>query len=86
MEDIIARFGCHGRIVTNNDASFKSKPLIHFCEQFGITLIHSTPYYPQGNRLAESLNKIIIKIVKILLEDNKRHGIRNSNFLYGLTE
>jgi transposase InsO family protein len=46
--------------------------LIHFCEQFEIKLIHSTPYYPQGNGLAESSNKNLIKIIKRLLEDNKK--------------
>jgi hypothetical protein len=35
-------------------------------------LIHSTPYYPQGNGLAKSSNKSLIKIVKNLLEDNKK--------------
>jgi hypothetical protein len=50
----------------------KVEPLIKFCEQFRISLIHSTPYYPQGNGLAESSNKILIKIIKILLEDNKK--------------
>jgi hypothetical protein len=35
-------------------------------------LIHSTPYYPQGNGLAESSNKSLINIIKTLLEDNKK--------------
>jgi hypothetical protein len=70
LEEIMARFGCLDRIVTDNVASFKVEPLIQLCEQFGITLIHSTPYYPQG--LAESSNKSIIKIIKKLLEDNKK--------------
>jgi hypothetical protein len=52
LEDIIERFGCPSRIVTDNAASFKSEPLIKFCEQFQISLIHSTPYYPRGNGLA----------------------------------
>jgi hypothetical protein len=72
LEDIIARFGCPDRIVTDNATSFKAEPLIQLCEQFGITLIHSTPYYPRGNELAESLNKSIIKIIKKLIEDNKK--------------
>jgi hypothetical protein len=72
LEDIIARFGCPKRIVTDNVASFKAEPLIQFCEQFGIALIHSTPYYPQGNGLVESSNKSLIKIIKRLLEDNKK--------------
>jgi transposase InsO family protein len=72
LEDIIARFGCPSRIVTDNASPFRSEPLIKFCEQFGISLVHSTPYYPQGNRLAESSNKSLIKLIKKLLEDNQK--------------
>jgi hypothetical protein len=72
LEDIIERFGCPDRIITDNAASFKDEPLIHFCEQFRINLIHSTPYYSQGNGLAESSNKSIVKIIKKMLEDNKK--------------
>jgi hypothetical protein len=35
-------------------------------------LIHSTPYYPEGNRLADSSNKRLTKIITILLENNKK--------------
>jgi hypothetical protein len=72
LEDIMSRFGCPSKIVTDNAASFKAEPLIKFCEQYGITLVHSTPYYPQGNGLEESSNKSLIKIIKRLLEDNKK--------------
>jgi transposase InsO family protein len=72
LEDIIAKFGCPSRIVTDNAASFKFEPLVKFYEQFEISLIHSTPYYPQGNGLAESSNKSLIKLIKRLLEENKR--------------
>jgi hypothetical protein len=80
LEDIIARFGCPNRIVTDNAASFKSEPLVKLCEQFEISLIHSTPYYPQGNGLAKSSNKILTKLIKILLEDNKRAWDSNLKF------
>jgi hypothetical protein len=80
LEDIIARFGCPSRIVTDNSTSFKVEPLILFCEQFKIKLIHSTPYYPQGNGLAESSNKSLIKIIKRLLEDNKKAWDSKLNF------
>jgi len=67
LEDIISRFGCPSRIVTNNAASFRAESLINFCEHYGITLVHYTPYYPQGNVLAESSNKRLINIIKTLL-------------------
>jgi hypothetical protein len=72
LEDLITRFDCPSKIVTDNAAAFGSEPLAKFCEQFRIKLIHSTPYYPQGNGLAESSNKSLIKIIKRLLEDNKK--------------
>jgi transposase InsO family protein len=72
LEDIMSRFGCPRRIVTDNAASFKFEPLIKFCEQYGITLVHSTPYYHQGNGLAESSNKSLIKIIKKFLADNNK--------------
>jgi hypothetical protein len=59
LEDIMERFGCPDRIITDNVASFKAEPLIQFCEQFGITLIHSTPYYPQGNGLQNPQTKAL---------------------------
>jgi transposase InsO family protein len=51
-----------------------------FCEHYGITLVHSTPYYPQGNGLEESSNKSLINIIKILLEDNKKAWDSNLKF------
>ena len=44
----------------------------NFCENYNVILSHSTPYYPQGNGLAESSNKILVRIIKKLLVDNKK--------------
>ena len=56
----------------NNAKAFKSKAMGAFCEKNGILLKHSTPYYPQGNGLAKSSNKIIIQSIRKLLKHNKR--------------
>lgn len=37
-----------------------------------IKLVNSTSYYPQGTGLVESSNKSLIRIIKKLLEDNKK--------------
>ena len=60
------------RIVTDNAAAFKSKKMINLCHKYHISLNHSTAYYPQGNGLAKSSNKSLVRIIKKLLEDNKR--------------
>ena len=71
-ENILARFGCSRRIVTDNATTFKLKTMINFCHKYHISLNHSIAYYLQGNGLAESSNKILVRIIKNLLKDNKR--------------
>ena len=71
--NILSRFGCPEKIITDNAAAFKSKKMINFCHKFHINLGHSTAYYPQGNGLAESSNKSLISIIKKNLEENKKN-------------
>ena len=61
--NILSRFGCPEKIITDNAATFKSKKMINFCNKYYITLSHSTTYYPQGNGLAKSSNKSLINII-----------------------
>ena len=68
----MSRFGCPRKIVTNNAKAFTSSKLVKFCSDYNIILSHSTAYYPQGNGLGESSNKSLIRIIKKLLEDNKK--------------
>eukprot|EP00253_Pinus_taeda_P026706 PITA_26706 len=74
--NILSRFGCPEKIITDNATAFKSKKMINFCHKYHITLGHSTAYYPQGNGLAESSNKSLINIIKKLLEENKNNWHR----------
>eukprot|EP00253_Pinus_taeda_P019729 PITA_19729 len=71
--NILSRFGCPEKIITDNATAFKSKKIINFCHKYHITLGHSTAYYPQGNGLVESSNKSLINIIKKLLEENKKN-------------
>eukprot|EP00253_Pinus_taeda_P020495 PITA_20495 len=70
--NILSRFGCPEKIITDNAASFKSKKMINFSHKYHITLGHSTAYYSQGNGLAKSSNKSLINIIKKVLEENKK--------------
>jgi transposase InsO family protein len=60
------------KITTDNASVFRSVELMTFCSQYNITLAHSTNYYPQGNGLAESSNKNLIRIIKKVVGENKR--------------
>jgi transposase InsO family protein len=75
--NVLSRFGCPIKIITDNAASFKSKRMEKFCSDYNITLGHSTSYYPQGNGLAKSSNKRLTKNIKKLLQDNKKSWHKN---------
>jgi transposase InsO family protein len=71
-ENILARFGCPRKIITDNAQAFKYVAMINFCQKYNIILGHSTTYYPQGNGLAESSNKSLMRIIKKVLTENKK--------------
>ena len=81
-KNILSRFGCPRKLVTDNDQSFKSEKLINFCQNRNIILSHSTPYYPQGNSLTESSNKSLVQIIKKLLSENRKNW--DSELVYAL--
>jgi transposase InsO family protein len=69
---IFSRFGCPKKLVTDNAQALKLNSMIEFCNKYSIKLVHSTPYYPQGNGLEESSSNTLIRIIKKLLAGNKK--------------
>ena len=50
-ENILSRFKCPTKIVIYNGKAFKFVELVKFSNHYNTKLVHSTPYYPQGNGL-----------------------------------
>ena len=48
QENILSRFECPKKLLTDNEKDFNSKAMVTLCEQNGIFLKHSTSYYPRG--------------------------------------
>ena len=59
-------------LVTDNAPAFKARALVNMCELLGIQWVNSTSYHPQVNGLAESSNKILVRIIRKLLEKNQK--------------
>ena len=49
LNNIMSRFGCPRKIVTDNAKAFTSSKLVKFCSDYNIILSLLTAYYPQGN-------------------------------------
>jgi hypothetical protein len=58
--------------IIENSQDFKSMEMINFFQKYNIMLGHSMTYYPRGNGLFESSNKILMTIIKNVLTENKK--------------
>ena len=56
----------------DNTTYFSSIEITNFCFEYGITVSHSSDYFPQGNGQTESSNKNLINIVKKLGSNNQK--------------
>ena len=72
-ENISSRFGCPVKIVTDNAQVFNSIRFINFCQTYNVILSHSTLYHPQGNELAKSSNKTLVRILKKTINENQKN-------------
>jgi hypothetical protein len=70
---IITRFGLPSTLVFDNASYFSALSLTYFALQKGIKIKHPTNCYPQGNDLAESTNKNILRIIKKTISDNNKN-------------
>lgn len=62
----IANFGTPTWILSDNASIFTSQFVEEKLLQYGIRHTKSTPYYPQGNGICESFNKVIIRGLSIM--------------------
>ena len=70
-KNIVTRFGIPHSLISNNGLQFDSKSSKRYCCELGIINRYSTPTYPQGNRQAEAVNKVIVSGLKKRLDDAK---------------
>ena len=70
QDHIMTKFGVPVLLVFDNTKYFSSIKLTSFVHDKGIKLHYSANYYPQGNGLAESSNKNLIRILKKTVIEN----------------
>ncbi|XP_028123473.1 uncharacterized protein LOC114320596 [Camellia sinensis] len=67
-ENIICRFGIPKVMLSDNGTPFVNRHVGRLLDAFQIKHHKSTPYYSQGNGQAEATNKILIRILSILMD------------------
>ena len=70
---IITRFGLPTALMFDNASYFSGNAMTEFALKRGFKLNYSANYYPQGNGLAESTNKNLIRIIKRTVDQNQKN-------------
>eukprot|EP00253_Pinus_taeda_P015411 PITA_15411 len=70
---IITRFGLLMALMFDNASYFSGNAMIEFARKRVFKLKYSANYYLQGNGLAESINKNLIKIIKRTFDQNQKN-------------
>jgi hypothetical protein len=72
QEHIIYQFGVPQTVTTDQGPSFMSHQFREVVASMKIKMLNSSPYYLQANGQAEASNKVMIKIIKMRINDNLR--------------
>ena len=62
-EDIISRFGCIPIFVVDNGSEFRGVTEILF-KQYGVTVIFTTAYHPEGNAINERSHQTLVNSIR----------------------
>jgi len=71
---IITRFGVPQAIITDHGSHFRNIMMTELTSQLGLRHDSSTPYYPQANGLVESINKVLVIMIRRII------GIHRTNW------
>ena len=75
-KNIVTRFGVPRVLISDNSLQFDSKIFRGYCGELGIINMYSTTAYPQGNRQAKVVNKVIVNGLKKRLDDAKGKWVK----------
>lgn len=88
LHETFSRFGVPESIRSDNGPQFISEEFKSYCKEYGITLLKTTPYWPQANGEVERANKTILKHLKISQEtgsDDWMWDLRSFLLMYNST-
>jgi hypothetical protein len=69
-EDIICRYGCPAKILSDQGTHFKNQMIEKLVQKFKIEHYFSTPYHPQTNGLVERFNRTLAESLAKLATDH----------------
>ncbi len=66
LDMVVEAYGAPRVLSADNAREFCSEKLKAWCRENGISLVHSTPYHPQGNAISERMHRTLKAVLTIL--------------------
>ncbi len=66
LDMVVEAYGAPRLLLADNAREFCSEKLKAWCRENGISLVHSTPYHPQGNSVSERMHKTVKAVLTTL--------------------
>ena len=79
--EFIVRYGVPTRLHSDQGANFESEIIKELCRLTNMKKSHTTPYYPQGNVLAERFNRTLLDMLGTLEKEQKKDWKKYINSL-----
>ncbi|MCO5610139.1 hypothetical protein L7F22_064374 [Adiantum nelumboides] len=79
FEHICCRFGTPLEIISDRGLGFRGDLVGQLLQQLGISRRHSSPYYPQCNRLVKKVNGMICRIITKQANNRSKDWDRHLN-------
>ena len=81
LQLLFAKYGLPEQLVSDNGSQFTSEEFAHFTKANGIKHIHSAPYHPSSNGLAERFVQTFKRAMKAGVKDGNPLSVRLAQFL-----
>ena len=81
LQSLFAKYGLPEQLVSDNGSQFTSEEFAHFMKANGIKHIHSAPYHPSSNGLAERFVQTFKRAMKAGVKDGNPLSVRLAQFL-----
>ncbi len=81
-ECILTKFGCPLTIVIDQGVHFINDTIKYLTDHFILKHVNSTTYYPQGNGLAKSTNKVLGTLLIKLVSENRTNWDEHLSIMF----
>lgn len=87
LKKIFTQMGLPHVLQADNAKNFSSQELKDYCVDYGIKLMHTTPYWPSANGEVERQNRSFLKVMKIsqLEGSDLEEAMQQYLYMYSLT-